>query len=383
MNRKRKYIKFIGIQLALSMLIGCVEPYSPPVVENINALVIDGFVNTTTKTASVRLSRTIPISSPNVSYPPETNAVVFLEGEDGSDYALPQTQEGYYMKTELSLDEFQKYRLYIVINDSEYRSEYITLTKSPPIDTVTWSVSSANNGINVYISSHDPESKTHYYQWAFAEVWEYTSIYYTDYIVEDGEIREREISEFTNNCWKSANSDKILIESTTRFNADAVHNFPVSFIPKGSEKFEVMYSITVQQRALDEAAYNYLLQLQKTTEDLGGLFDPMPAQIRGNLYNIEDESEPVLGYFKGGSVEEKRIFIVSSTLPQGFAYSKSGSCPTSFLIATALSSLGSDYQVLDTATDEVGRSGYLITPSYCTDCSLSGGGTLTKPVFWP
>ncbi|MBX2967625.1 MAG: DUF4249 domain-containing protein [Cyclobacteriaceae bacterium] len=361
------------------ILVGCIDPYKPKMIEeDINALVVDGFVNTTTNTVNVSLSRTLPLME-DYAYEPVTNADVNIEGEDGSSFLLYNNGDGKYSLDELSLNESVKYRLYVNRSGSEYRSEFITLKPSPSLDEITWEISPDNDGIQIYVDAHDPTSKTRYYQWVFTETWEYATEFISSFILENGELRIRNDNEFTNICWATDLSDKILINQTTHLTNDVVHKFPIQFISRNSVKIARGYSILVQQRALDENAYNYLQQLQRTTEVMGGLFDPMPSQVTGNMYNVNDGSEPVIGYFRGGAVQEKRLFITRAELAHAFPPYQTFSCSVDTVFSVeALQALQPHYQPL---YDLMGA--IFIAPISCVDCRVIGKGVLTKPDFWP
>lgn len=377
MHFKFQHIK--RVLFFLLLLVGCIDPYKPKVIgEDISALVVDGFVNITAKTVNVSLSRTLPLMA-DYTYEPVTDADVILEEEDGGSFQLNNDGEGKYSLHELLLNESTKYRLYISRSGSKYRSEFIALKPSPSLDEVTWEVSPENDGVRIYVSAHDPINKTRYYQWVFTETWEYTTEYISIFILEDGELRMRNDDELTNICWQTATSDKILISQTTNLSSDVVHKFPIHFISRNSVKIARGYSIQVQQRALDEDAYNYLQQLQKTTEVMGGLFDPMPSQVTGNIYNISNDSEPVIGYFRGGAVQEKRLFIARSELSHAFPPYQTFACSMDTVFSIeAMQALQPYYQPVYELMGVI-----YAAPISCVDCRILGRGVLTKPDFWP
>ena len=63
----------------------------------------------------------------------------------------------------------------------------------------------------------------------------------------------------------------------------------------------------VEQLSLTEESHDFLALLRSQTVDLGETFGVAPAPIIGNLSNIEDPSEIVLGYFGASSVESRQI----------------------------------------------------------------------------
>ena len=357
----------------------CIDPYTPQVIQqDIRALVVDGFVNTSANTVEVDLSRTLPLLTEE-TYEPVTDALVTLETENGNYFSLSHIEGGKYRLDGLVLDESVRYRLLINTTDNEYHSEFVTLKSSPALDEVAWEISPDGDGVQIYVNANDPSNQTRYYQWVFEETWEYTSELVSIYLLDNDELRIRNDDEMVDRCWKTQNSNKILISQTTQLTNDVVYKFPLLFISKESQKISQHYSILVQQRALDEATYNYLQQLQKTTEVMGGLFDPMPSQVTGNIFSVKNASEPVIGYFRGGAVQEKRLFITRSELRPYFPAYPSFLCSTQTIFGIEeLKKALPHYQPVNTLGGAI-----FIAPISCMDCRVSGGGVLTKPVFWP
>lgn len=381
-------IKSFYVILLLFILAGCIDPYQPAAIEeNVNVLVVDGFLNTTTKTITVNLSRTLPIYSDSPEYPHEENAIVFLEDENNVRQALVEIEPGLYTKENLLLNLSKKYRIHITTTAEEYRSEYVNLNQSPSIDEVNWE--GLENGVQISVSTHDPANQTRYYQWKLTETWLYTASYFSNIKAMDDTVLYKTSDELTYVCYKTEGSKQILIESTTRLSEDIVNDFPLFLIPKGSAKVANRYSVLVEQRALNADAYNYLLQLKKTTETMGGLFDPLPAQLIGNMYNVKESSSAVIGYFMGGSVQEKRIFINFNQLPQHLRKIDYPPfyCAMDTVTKVETYSLYPEYQILEgypyADVDYPHQfDQYIVTTQKCTDCRLKDNGTITRPDFW-
>ncbi len=364
----------------LLFVAGCIDPYSAPVGDSeVDILVIDGFLNSTAGSASVKLSKAIPLSV-SKGYKSEKNAIVSIEDENGTVFNLPQKDTGVYESSNMNILLSKKYQLHIkTASGKEYRSDFIELKQSPPLDNIVWKPSA--DGITLYANAHDPTGNTHYYQWKYTETWEYNADLYSVYKMVNGAPVPRTPADDLFVCWTNAPSTQILINSTLRLSNDVVSDFPLTFIERGSKKISRTYSMLLQQRALTEQAYSYWDQLKKTTENLGGLFDPLPYRLLSNVYNVNDSSEPVLGYFYGGGVEEKRIFIRFTDLPSDLLFIPRSSCTQDTLYVKDLSKYTSS-TLLTSAVGQPIPVAYLITPSSCADCTAKGG-TLIKPDFWP
>jgi hypothetical protein len=370
MSAKRKTT--ISFLIALT---GCLEPYQPPeITQDIGVLVIDGFVNLTDRTARVQLSRTTPVSGKK-DPPPEHGATVSLSAVGSSSFiSLPEsnTISGLYQVGGLNLDISKKYKLRVRTSKSKvYFSDEVEFKPSPQIDSMYWEVT--DDGVQIYAATHDPFNNSKYYQWDFVETFQHRSFYYAGWKVVNngGAIVPRPPAEQVYDCWTTQGSTKILIASTASLRQDIITRFPILFIPKESIKISVTYSMLLQQRVIDENSYLFWQQLQKTSESIGGLFDSYPAQVTGNLHNESNSSEAVLGYFRGGAITTKRIFIdFKKDLPASFYVDRALSCPLVFSDPTT----GGTNTAF--VTHEVTSYGS------CVDCRYDGGHT-SKPDFWP
>ncbi|HEX6892095.1 MAG TPA: DUF4249 domain-containing protein, partial [Chryseolinea sp.] len=261
---------------------------------------------------------------------------------------------------------------------------YVPLTNSPPIDSVVWKPD--RDGISVYVNTHDPANQSYYYNWTFEETWEYNSSFFSGYKMVDGEAVLRYPEDYIYTCWLSEASTKILVSSTDRLTENVVRDFPLTYLAAGSSKLARRYSINVSQRTLTKEEYDFWLQLEKTTESLGGLFDPMPSQVTGNIRSTNNASSPVLGYFGGGSVSMERMFIDFVDMPQ---YVQSVFRPR-FCTEEDVSSIpiqdipGTPNSVLlidPVYVQGVGIVAYTTAATNCIDCRYFGG-TNKKPDFW-
>lgn len=372
-----------GITLGL---FGCIAPYEPEIKkETFNILVVDGHINTTDDLVMVRLSRAVPLDA--VSPPSEEiNSTVMIEDEDGTAYTLGGIGSGYYFANNLGLDDTKKYRLHLFAGtDDEYVSDFIELLSSPPIDSVVWKQD--NGGIAFYVNTHDPQAKSRYYEWTYNETWEYISSFFSTYKMVDGAAYPRPYDESIYRCWSSEQSTDILVGTTERLSEDVVRDFPVAFVPGESSKLNVRYSLEVTQRVLSKEEFDFKDLLEKTTESLGGLFDPMPSQVIGNIRSTDPNSNsPVLGYFSGGAVSKQRIFIQFNDLPNEIRSTYRPRICTdmdvSSIPVSSLHAISNSVLLIDPIYVEgQGVVAYTTAPDRCIDCRWFGG-TTNKPDYW-
>jgi hypothetical protein len=364
------------------LLFSCLDPYQPPVTDQeVNFLVIDGFVNTSNGTVDVTLSRALvlwKVASPE----PEIGAQVILEESGGGTHLLAELPQGKYTASSPEIVAGREYRLYVrTQSGKEYRSPFITALQSPPITDVTWVP--AENGIIITVDTHDAANQTHYYRWDFEETWAYRSAYASEYKMEGGTPALRSADELVYQCYKTVPSVQINTATTTRFSEDRIDDYELTFIKAGAQRISDHYSILVNQYALSKNAYEYWEQLKNTTETLGSLFDPQPSRVSGNIQNIHDPAEPVIGYFDGGSSTEKRIFIRYRDLPGHLQIpTPRGACEQQSIDVGKVSTLPSFYELTTAILSGITVVGFNYSTVDCVDCTYQGG-TTTKPDFWP
>lgn len=368
--------------LCIILTAACVEPYAPPSIKGRKKyLVVDGFVNATTGEVTVKLSRSVPLSD-TTSSPPEINADVTLEDSDGNSFILFQSSDGVYTYANLIVDFTKKYRLRIrTANSRRYQSDFIEVKASPIIDSLNWKPT--NEGVKIYVNTHDDTDQTRYYQWFTEETYRYTSALNSTFKLENGVVVIRPMSEKYNECYSTETSSRIYIGTSRQLEHDIIREFQVASVPRGSKKIFLRYSLLVKQRAITKEAYEFYDKLKKTTQDLGGLFDPQPGQVMGNIH-ASDPEEIVLGFFSGGSEQKKRIFIGLLDLPEYLRYFQArGSCipPDSI----ALPDIHTVNPLFSDIVDGIYKDGFLVgytaARKVCTDCRLQGG-TTQQPDFW-
>ena len=304
----------------------------------------------------------------------------------GASYPLTEQSNGQYSISQVPVSPGEQYRLHIhTSNGKDYLSDLSDIKITPPIDTVTWKA--AEDGVTVYVSAHDDQNKTQYYQWQFEETWQYHSFYQSVYLYSNFTLIPRTTDEMVYTCWRSDLSTDISIATTSRLKSDVVSDFPLTKVPFSStDKLGIKYSILVKQYALSKSWYEWEQKIRKNTEQLGSIFDAQPSETSGNIHSTTDPAEQVIGYVGCTSETTKRMFIDHMQIPDARIYTGDENCSLDTIkydpaIMAAYLSYPNTLAVSIVYTGPI-PTGVNITDARCADCTLKGGSTV-KPGFWP
>lgn len=379
--------------LAVLLLFGCLDPFAPPPGSFIaEALVVDGLLNSATNTATVKLSHPWPLDVDQPA-PVVKGATITISGPSG-DFTLIEERPGEYKKTGVPVINGEKYTLHVVAEGREFYSDPVEAMSTPPIDSLTFGVSNDTKSLEVRINTRDPSGQATYFSWDYVETYEYTSVFFSGYDLKNGAAVIRKPDELIYRCWRTIPSSSIGIVTTRELSASVVSQVPIITIPGGSIKTSWIYSVLVSQRVIGGDEYNYLRQLKAATENLGGLFDPQPGIVVGNMHEKDQPGTHVHGYFSVSEIEQKRVFIEYEELPENLKIPQDhGGCEidvtcdirgTFGFACYRLEDLNYASKVLYVAfTDPMGNpTSYAFTRSECADCRLLGGVT-QRPAFWP
>jgi hypothetical protein len=376
-----KFIKWVGIVMLLwSVIHACIEPYDPPLDDsNMDLLVVNGFLNASAGTATIELSRTQPVKSTEKSLP-ETGADVHIEDDRGILYPLSEMTAGNYNGAISGNHTDTRYRLLIKTrNGRQYVSDFIEIVETPPIDSISYSIT--NNGVEFEVNTHDPTNVSRHYRWKYVETYEYHSPFTSTYMFTETDIVARPPDQAINVCWKTNASTNIIVASNQRLEQSVTSKAEVAFVPDGSIKLSVKYSLLVQQQALTPEEYDYWLNLQKSTEQLGGLFDPLPSEVTGNIKSTSNPAEKVLGYFGGGVVRELRRTVRQQELPREVIGYRGHYCPMDTLRLEDIPAVPRNTLLIGEVYAGISLIGYTSSSGSCIDCRVSGG-TTQMPAFW-
>lgn len=287
-------------------------------------------------------------------------------------------------------DPSREYRLVIENEKGTYVSPWQKSLDAGEIDDLSYKISDDGTSMSILVSAHSDDTAGSYYRWSVRETWEYHADVYAIYTFvahsrEDGEIVFVDEKDRTYRCWSTAERPEIMTASTVELTEDRLVDHQLYTLGFHDEKMSVIYSPEVVQMRMPKDAYKYWEMMDRNSRDVGGLFSPEPSEYRGNIINLDNPDEMVLGYVGVMSVSRKKVFLDNSRIR--FYHSARAPLPPpdtlnsldQYLPAYWLGKLPS-VEVYDEMTGRL--LGYEWWPANCVDCRRRGG-TLTRPDDWP
>nr|WP_319400830.1 DUF4249 domain-containing protein [uncultured Carboxylicivirga sp.] len=389
----------IGVAL-LSITYSCLEPYSLHIDGYDNLLVVDALITDENASHTVVLRRSV--SDINESSPYESGAVVYVTDTNGASYYFAEFGPGTYKSdsTDFIANDGDKFVLHIqTANGEQYESDQCELLTKTSIDDLyfakntNWDESGENQNEGISIYADGSANQSGYVRWMYKEDWEFQTPYPERY-AWDGDLVPLSVENWF--CWKTFNSNNIHVHSFGNQVSSEIKKEEICFIPTGlNDKLNIRYSILVKQLSISKEEYEFWRKLSESTEDVGDVFGKQPFSIVGNVKNITNNDEPVLGYFQVGAIADKRMYISFSDLNgMNLPYkSINDECNLDTFVVDGISFFSVDqiyedkvvngpYKFFEPVYDDMGMSvrGMLLSTPLCSDCSLKG--STSPPAFW-
>jgi hypothetical protein len=129
--------------------------------------------------------------------------------------------------------------------------------------------------------------------------------------------------------------------------------------------------VLIQQHAISKHAFKYWNELQSQTTSGGGLYDTQPYSSTGNIYNVDDPAEKVLGYFYATQLQESRL-----SFHNHFDFNVDGfTCQLDTIYD--YTRLFDDFPHYLIDPEEDGTFPFLYGDKKCFDCRIYGGEGMT------
>jgi len=393
-------LRRIRIIIALVLIIvgtqTCIEPYLLMLgSEDLNKYIISGLVTDQEGYQQISISLGSSIDDPEKI--PLQDCEVTIKDNNGNEFLCNEYKAGEY-RVWIEQQYLAKDIAFMVsiVTPSEIKiiSDYDLMPACPEVDTVYYEIEEiptsnpdiARKGAQFYIDIKGSEMDSRFYRWELIETWEYHAKYAKADYWAGGHYTISPPDSSLFYCWKTQSVDDIYSVSTSNLVENNYNKLPLHFIENDNSKLEILYSLLIKQYGISDSAYSYWEQLRINSSNNGGLYEQQPIHVKGNMHNMSDRSQEVLGYFSAASLKEKRIFVNDVNMELNYegcfevledemggwgAYS-----PDLFPIYYTIK------RVYLPPPDDMWTWATFLLGGLCVDCTTDGG-TVVKPEFWP
>ena len=244
---------------------------------------------------------------------------IFRQARTG--YRTPSTFRGEFGKS---------YTLHIITAGRTYESTPQTMPSGPEIDTVLFDYNrlpgiddvTFESGVDVSVRWQDPAEEENYYSWNVNGIYLIeTPPKVPPPVAPDPPCLYDPTDNCCSKCWIMENNsgDGLRAYLDDQTNGQEI-TLKVGFIQDNGLRFanqtvpEKQYYVEVEQFSVTKDAFAFNNLLQSQLEIDGDIFDPPPATVRGNIFNVNDEDEVVIGLFGVTAVRTKSAFITRDML---------------------------------------------------------------------
>ena len=328
---------FILYILSIGFLTSCYKVYEPKIDKGQNVLVVNGMVTNKTEAYHIMLSYADPYNS-SASPEPYAGANVYVSDDLGNQYSFHEVNNGDYASDSMQFTGLpgRNYHLHIATADgTEYESAtqrlfpevspesvytefdtQITLDKNTGLKTITHGAQILADIPNVsdtipqfritsnlvmqyyynigYLLNWDMLLTFNYYCWVTVNSNTNINLTGVDYSINSSSIKRHSVCFLDNNftVYGPRYDLKLNMADTT----DAKHEV-------GYRNYDIHHRILyINQYTLSNDTYQYYKSLDAQMQSEGKLFDPIAAQLTGNIKCITDPNKKVIGFFEASSV---------------------------------------------------------------------------------
>ncbi|MBN2813605.1 MAG: DUF4249 domain-containing protein [Bacteroidales bacterium] len=363
----------------LTFAISCLDPFYPGIDEYLDLPVVEGYISDSPGPYTVRLSRTVAMEDPEIK--PIRNAVVIIADDTGLEETLTETAPGVYITHADGMRgvKGKSYSVIVKTDGKTYQSAFETIPEAVAIDSVyahtetRYIEDGAVQGLQFYVNTKALPDQHAYLLWKYEETYKFRAELVLDFIYYSLDSIVRNLSDSGQMCWRTVQSYEAFTFSSVNYSQPQLSLFPIHFVDGQTNKLSVRYSVLVNQYTVSERAYHYWDEIGRMNEESGSLYTRQPYQIKGNLYNVENSDEVILGYFMAAGISNKRIYVNPPSI--GFNF---GVCTpaTDVLINSSPDEINWPLYAMLLPTGEHGFAHLA-----CFDCRMNSG-TETAPDFW-
>ena len=325
-------LRLIFLASLFLVLDGCVGPFEPELSLDADLLIVESMLTDLPETQFVKISRSRAVYGTSATTPIGKARVEVLINET-TRLPLRESKPGYYELPEGFRGRVgERYQLQFQTAEGvRYQSTVETMPAVPPIEKLydtfddqgivnpeRTKITPANL---IYLDTQDPDDVRNFYSWTWT-LWERQAwcasctqgLYYLNSDARSGIcVFTRSLP--TNNvydygcfgaCWEILRSSETNLFADIYTNGRPLTGRVVARIPFYQA---VPALVEIRQSSLTPDAYRYFKLLENQTQNTGSLADTPPSPLVGNVRNLGDEHENVVGYFTASATASVRYWL--------------------------------------------------------------------------
>lgn len=151
-----------------------------------------------------------------------------------------------------------------------------------------------------------------YYRWDYTEYWEVYTPYTADFEYDPASNMIVKATTPKNHGWCTQSSVNAKMASSSDFQENHIVGMPLISIMNTDNRLNSKYYVRVYQRRISQQEYEYEMLRNKLSDQMGGLFTPMPADLPTNIH-CESGDRKAIGFVGvSGQVTTATLAISSS-----------------------------------------------------------------------
>lgn len=314
--------------LTLFLLMGCIDPVSFKFEGQVRHMVVESQFTNVAEINYVKLHYSNPYGRLYSSV--DSTSTVYVTSAEGEYYTFYHDQGGIYRAEQTTRGiEGHTYTLHIVTQDDLlYESEPVTMKPVVPITDIHFAYDEAYHaetgdreptltaGYQIYVDYEDPVREKNFYRWTAKKDYEVNT--FPELHLMDPcppvPVCPPDPKPCCKQCWIRETEEPFSFNSDYLSDGKKVVNQKALFIPF-KKYLNVKLKLTLYQHSITEEAYNFFSALNQQRQNTGGIFDPPPSELKGNIFSVQDEDKQVIGIFDASTVSEKEITIERRNIP--------------------------------------------------------------------
>lgn len=381
-------LRMMPVLVIVLLLSSCREEFWPDLGSKYDKiLVVEGMITNLEGPYTVMLSYSSSFEDPDPI--PAGGFEVTLLDDQGLGEALEETEPGTYMSRPDGIrgTPGRLYKMNIQSPDGRtYESDFEKLHTPAGIDSIYALLEYRNidyfpfdlPGYQFYVDTRPAESDSVHFVWQLTQTYQY-SVDFGLFYYYDGRLHTVLNPDSIKTCWRTDPVYSIFTTSLKGLTEPVISSFPLHFVGFDTREFSEGYSLFVRQLTVSESAGEFWNAVNELHTSSDGLYTRLPYQIRGNIHNIDNRDEPVLGYFMTAGVSQQRLFYEPPP-PSLMYYFICELQPEDYEDYGWMFIVNDPQEWPKLVTRDPNNRRAVPNP-FCIDCRLSGGTTV-KPEFW-